>query len=106
MPSLAEGSRQRCAATLLGPIYIQRRVCVIAAMSLPNGLQSDSTATGNLVAVAVTNAGCNSTGQNVCNWFQSDIAATSQSLDVDGLLTRAFPDVRSTVQIGVGVVTG
>ena len=53
------GPEARGTPTLLEPIYIQRRICDLAAMSLPNGLQSDSPATGNLVAVA--NDGCNST---------------------------------------------
>ena len=49
----------------------------IAVTSLFNQSQSDPPVTSNLVAV--TNAVCNSTVHNLCNWFQSDIAASSQT---------------------------
>ena len=58
----------------------QRRVCDVAEASPPNGLQSDFPVTGNLIAVAVTNAGLTVQHQN----NRTDFRVMSQSLNVNG----------------------
>ena len=50
----------------------------------PNGLQSHIQATDKFDASIDTDTWCSSTGQNSYIWFGSDLAATSQTLDVNG----------------------
>ena len=69
---------------VLEPIYIkQQHVCDVTL----NGLQSHFQVTDKFDASVDTDAWCNSTGQNPYIWFGSDLAAPSQTLDVNGPLS-------------------
>ena len=73
---------------MLEPIYNQRqwRICDVA----PNGLQSHFQVTDKFDASTDTDTWCNNTAQNPHIWFGGDLAAASQTLDVNGSLVFIF----------------